>query len=380
MKKILLFSRDPGGSNTIIPLVKKFGKKYDVKLLGRDFALARYGFFKLAGRDIMQDIKEVSQSQVKKFLEKEHPDCVITGTSSDDMTEKFLWRAAGSLSIPSFAIVDHWTSYGIRFSKYGVSESKKYDKSPNHSYQPDKIFVMDNYAKKEMEKIGFDSAKLIVAGQPYFDLLGSYKKTFTKRKINIFKKKYGIPAADRLVVFASEPLEMLYKEKNKKDYYLGFTEKTIIKALLNELKAIVSEDKINLTLVLKPHPKEDENEIISLVDNEPDLNFKVKIIKECNAWDLMMASDLICGMSSMFLIESVILGRSVMSIKIGLKGKDSFILSQRGILKTVLKKDQLKKNLKNVLVLGKKTKYNFKVIENASGNIVKYINRYLCQN
>jgi hypothetical protein len=381
MKKILLFSNDPGGSNTIIPLLKKFGKKYDLRLYGKNVALARYALFGFKGRDIMKKIKGVSLSEVKKFLGRERPDCVITGSSSDDMTEKFLWRASSDMDIPSFAIVDQWMNYGIRFSKYGTTESDKYDKSPSHDFQPDKIFLMDNYAKNEMEKIGFDSAKLIVTGHPYFDLIdGYYKKNLKKRKINKFKKENGISLSDKLIVFASEPLDMTYGKKGQKEYYWGYTEKTIIKVLLDELKKMVFENKIGLTLVLKPHPRENEDEIVRLVNNESNLNFKVKIYKKCNTWDLIMASDLVCGMSSMFLIESVILGRPVMSIQIGLKRKDHFILSRRGIMKTILKKDQLKRSLENILVFGRMKKYNFNVIKNASDNVVGYINKYLCKN
>lgn len=39
MKKILLFSRDPGGANTIVPLVSELSKKYSVMLFGKDKAL-----------------------------------------------------------------------------------------------------------------------------------------------------------------------------------------------------------------------------------------------------------------------------------------------------------------------------------------------------
>jgi len=381
MKKILLFSRDPGGANTLIPLVKKLEKKYEVRLYGKDMALKRYNYFNLEGLDIENRVKEINLAEIKNFLKNEKPDYIITGTSADDRTEKILWEAAKKLNIKSLAIIDNWMNYGVRFSKYGVSEISKYEKSPEHEYQPDKILVMDSYTKKEMEKIGFAKNKLIVSGQPYFDLLDNYQKKYTKNKVAKFKKENEISLKDKLVTFASEPLEFVYKEAGKKNTYFGFTEKTIIKDLLGELRKIVSENKkINLTLVLKLHPKENESEIMKLVESEKDLNFKIKILKDCNSWDLMMSSDLICGMSSMFLIESVILNRPVISIKIGLRKEDTFILSRRKILKTVLNKKQLKKKLEKALILKENPKYNFKVIKAASDNIIKFIDKSLCQN
>lgn len=379
MKKILLFSRDPGGANTVMPLVNKFGKKCLVKLYGKDIALMRYAQLGLKGIDIVKEIKDTSFLQIKKFLQKENPRAVITGTSADDMTEKYLWKASGELGIPSFAIIDHWVNYGIRFSKYNVSDLNEYNKFSNHDFQPSKIFVMDDYAKKEMKKIGFDEKKIIVSGQPYFELMKKFQKTFTSKKINLFKKKYNISPSDKLITFASEPLEMIYKGSGS-NAYLGYTEKTVLKNLLKELRDLVLKNKLNLTLVIKPHPKESEEDLMKLIAKELNINFKIKIIKDCNLWDLIMASDLICGMSSMFLIESVILGKQVISIQIGLNKKDSFILSQRGILKSALTVEALRIKLKDSLVLNKKVQYKFKVIENASKNIISFINKFLCQN
>lgn len=86
MKKILLFSRDPGGANTVMPLVNKFGKKYSVQLYGKDAALIRYKQFGLKGKDILRSVKDISFLEIKRFLQKENPCAVITGTSADDMT------------------------------------------------------------------------------------------------------------------------------------------------------------------------------------------------------------------------------------------------------------------------------------------------------
>jgi len=65
-KKILLFSRDPGGANTIFPLVGPLKKKgYSVLLYGKDIALKIYSDHGLSGLNIKDFIghfdKEVVQ-------------------------------------------------------------------------------------------------------------------------------------------------------------------------------------------------------------------------------------------------------------------------------------------------------------------------------
>lgn len=129
MKKILLFSRDPGGSNTIIPLVEPLQKRgYEVRLFGKDFALEKYKSSGISGLDIMDYVPSFELDFIQKFINKEKPDFIITGTSADDFTEKYIWKSAGKLNIPLLAIMDQWVNYGVRFSNYGVSQLDDYNK------------------------------------------------------------------------------------------------------------------------------------------------------------------------------------------------------------------------------------------------------------
>ena len=66
MKKILLFSRDPGGANTIIPLHHPLvAQGYDVVLWGKDVALSRYKEAGLPVKDIMSQLCEFSTLSIR---------------------------------------------------------------------------------------------------------------------------------------------------------------------------------------------------------------------------------------------------------------------------------------------------------------------------
>ncbi len=362
MKKILLFSRDPGGANTIIPLVKPLKEKgYKVFLYGKDRALDRYRLFDLKEKGFMDKVKETSEQNILNFLKKEKPDLIITGTSADDMTEKYLWRCTQKLKIPSFAILDQWINYGIRFSKYDVADIKKYEKNKSHDFLPSKILVMDEYAKNEMIKEGVDKDKIVVSGQPYFDFLLQQQKIFK------IKKK---DSNEFVITFASEPILKTYKTKD----IWGYTEQTILNEILLALKKL--DISKNILFIIRPHPKEDIAIYKKLLASFKHPKIKLSLETKLSSWDLIKRSDLVCGMSSMFLLESVLLGKQVLSVQIGLKKKDPFILSRRGFLKTVLTRKDLISRL-NQLILNERPVCDFDIFKNSIHNVISYVDKVL---
>src|SRR4030065_819068 len=101
--KILLFSRDPGGANTIFPLIDPLKESgFLISLYGKDFALNRYKQSGFEGKNIMDEISFITVESLISFLKANSPDFIITGTSENDFTEKYMWKAAEQLHIPCF--------------------------------------------------------------------------------------------------------------------------------------------------------------------------------------------------------------------------------------------------------------------------------------
>lgn len=373
-KKILLFSRDPGGANTIIPIVMPLKEKgYETKLFGKDVALEKYLKADLSSFDIMNYIKNTDLINIEKFLMQEKPDFIITGTSADDFTEKYIWKAAEKLGIPSFAILDQWINYGIRFSKYKTSEIREYNNDKKHHYLPSKILLMDDHAKNEAVKNGLEPSRIIVTGQPYFETIIKKKEKTSSETIKKIREKMGIDETSFVITFASEPVSIDY---NNSENYWGFNERTIIKETLESIKMVSSGYRKKIYFIIRPHPREDIDsykDLILLFKNE-----KIDFIVDRNSdsWDLILTSDLILGMSSMFLIESVILGKSVISVQIGLNRENPFMLDRRGILKSVLDKKTLLYQLKSIIIENKISRCNFDVVKNPVDNIIYQMENY----
>ena len=285
-KKILLISRDPGGANTIIPLVNPLKDKgYNVSLYGKDVALEKYKRFNLAGKDITNHISDLSIDNLKEFLKKENPHYLITGTSADDMTEKYLWKAAELLQIPSFVILDQWMNYGTRFSTYGVADLEEYNIKKSHPYMPTKIFVMDEFAKSEMITEGIDPSRIVITGHPYFELVLKRKENISIESLKKFRNSLDIEDSDFVITYASEPLTKVYKKNDSIPFYWGYTEKTIYNEIIEALEKVVHLSTKKITFIIKVHPKEDIDSYKKIVDVYKNERINIIINKESDPWD-----------------------------------------------------------------------------------------------
>jgi hypothetical protein len=350
------------------------GKGYDARLYGKDVALGKYADAGLAGADIMSAISEITSDTVRKFLRNLSPDIVITGTSADDHTEKYLWQSATELGIPSIAIMDQWTNYGLRFSKYGVAEIAEYIKERNHPFLPSKIVAMDEYARTEMIAEGLPNDRIIVCGQPYFETIAAYTpEPSLPSDCNLNNAN---SEDDFVIVYASEPITKMYGEQGAN--FWGYTEKSIFAALVCALHIVQKDVDRRLVLVIRPHPKEEREGLVYIVEPYKGVNWTIDTKTPSMA--LMKHADLVCGMSSMFLIESVIVGRPTMSIQIGLKRENPFILDRRGILNSILSEEDLSTQLHRIIIQKEYKKPRFDVVSNPVERIVLEMEILLCQN
>jgi hypothetical protein len=374
VKKALLFSRDPGGANTIIPLIGPLLERgYAVSLYGKDVALRKYEAAGLDCVDIMSVIDRLKPDSVAGFLKLVSPDVVITGTSADDFTEKYLWQAAEKLGIPSLAILDQWTNYGIRFSPYVVADIRKYEQSRAHPYLPTRIVAMDDHARAEMVAEGLPRERIVICGQPYFETL--FAASGDSDASLSFCEAHAITRDDYVVVFASEPIRLTYSTSGE---HWGYTESSIFSSLVHVLEAVVGNaGNRRIVLVIRPHPKESRDGLCDIVRHSGGIFWLIDTAS--TPWALMNRADLVCGMSSMFLIESVILGKPTLSILIGLNRENPFILDRRGIMRSILTESDLHEQLHRIIVDGVRQECRFDVIRNPVKRVVLEMEKLICQ-
>ncbi|MGV8124341.1 MAG: hypothetical protein AB2L14_31730 [Candidatus Xenobiia bacterium LiM19] len=374
-KKILFFSRDPGSANVIIPVVKTLMQEsnYDLRVIGKDMAIEKFRYYGILITPAEKYFSNYSDEEIHEMLLSEKPDAVVTGASGDDLTERKLWRAATETCIPSLCILDQWTNYRMRFSRYKLSERISFLKDQKIEYLPKRICIMDDFAMKEAISEGISEELLCITGHPYIDFLCERAKSVTLNRILKTKNSLTAKGKSILVVYVSEPIPQDFPEN-----YRGYNEKSIFSYLYNALEDLSDTLKKHITLVIRIHPRENKTNYDQVTTSNNKVS--VRVDSDSEPLFLMLSADLICGMSSMFLIEAAALEKKIMSIQIGLKTNDPFVLSRKGLTKTIVSYEELIDELRKWMNGEKGSKVKIEFVKNATQNIIKELKRLLCQN
>jgi UDP-N-acetylglucosamine 2-epimerase len=187
------------------------------------------------------------------------------------------------------------------------------------------------------------------------------------------RKRLGVAEEVFLVTFVSEPLSSDYGDDGA---FWGFTEKTIFSSFLATLERCVERSTKGIHLVVKQHPREVSGNLDDLLERELG-SFTVTIDRSSDPMELIHASDLVCGMSSMMLIEAAIIGKPVLSMMMGLKRENPFVLDRRGIIRSARTDEEVEKLLYRALLGEPEGLGKFEVIQNPVKAIIGEMERML---
>lgn len=118
---------------------------------------------------------------------------------------------------------------------------------------------------------------------------------------------------------------------------------------------------------------------MNMVERYHGSGFTITVNNDVDSLELIAVSDLVCGMSSMFLLEAAIAGKQILSIQIGLKRDNPFVLDKTGLSKSVLSPNELDNVLKRIIVDNVRDKINFQFEPDAISNIINAM-ELLCRN
>ena len=126
-----------------------------------------------------------------------------------------------------------------------------------------------------------------------------------------------------LLLFCSEPHAQDYGDS------LGYTEVDAFRMLLEVLEDMPSEP---WRLLVRLHPTEQPESLSREIAQH---TVRVEFAADMPPRDLMIASDVVIGMLSMFLIEAALLGCHTISLQPGMKIDDFFIGKRLGLTTAV---------------------------------------------
>ena len=292
----------------------------------------------------------------------EQADFLITSTSDGTYSEaKSLTLQARKAGIPSLSVLDYWSHYRKRYA----------NANDILVYLPDKIAVMDDYARQEMVLLGFPPDVLEVTGQPAFDCLEKRRQRYQRSFEWPYSMKYvsrrghGFIEDEPLVIFLSQPIAT-------SGYGWGFNEYTVIPKFLDAMAEVAPDCQI----LIRPHPRENNHK---LYEFEAYKHLDVKIRRSPGIKDLMMGADLIVGMNTVMLVEACYLGCITLSIQPGKIGPDRLPTNRLGFSYAVYDDSLIKSAVDELLNNDQKRdriRHNlerFKVKESATDKVVELV-------
>lgn len=306
---MLSFSREAGGAAVLAPVVEKLRKKgADVFLLAKGKALEAFEKREMCPA-AFGDFSDAAAEEVCWLRWGALPDMVLTSATSLpqlDMTEKRLWRWAEARSVPSAALVDQWQNYALRFSGPGPGERL--------AYLPSIVFVMDEVARRQACADGLPSGRLRVAGQPALEETVRLGRRVSRADA---RRALGVAPGEFAVVFAAESLKKHFPD-------LGYDEYSILEFLSSALRRLAPESRKPLRLVVKLHPQNDRAAFE---------RFGADIAgPEVTALEAIRAADLLVGMTSVLLLQSILLKTPTLSLQLGSRIPSQLTATKTGAL------------------------------------------------
>jgi hypothetical protein len=311
MATVRFAARDPGAANVLACFLKRWTA---APAIARDHwtlprATAVFGRAHISTREFPEDI---AREVLERAWDQRPADALITGTSHYAPFEPVLWDIARRHNCPSLAIIDYWSNLDRRFA----------------TSRPDAVGAIDAGQAEELNALGFAPGQIIVAGQAW---LSSLREQLDAPHV----ESDGIAAQDQAVrvLFVSEPVA--HDVAIGANPAWGFDEVDSFR-LLHQAACQAVQAGRAVNLAVKFHPYENPAEFKKRTEALSAFpGVTVRFIDHGEApHEWVRWADLVAGISSVLLLESMVLGKPVVSVQPGLLRENSFLASRRGYVRT----------------------------------------------
>jgi len=327
LKTLFSISGDPGGAAAIAPVLLSLSEM-------PEWALQNFSYF--CSGTILEKCHlshsalnaGTTRSDIEKHFDQCQPSFVLTGTSvnGQDLEHDFIEEATVR-DIPSLSVLDFWSNYKTRFISSRTGSC----------IVPTKIAIMDDFARDDMIREGFNPSQLVITGQPALDCATPSQAAKNRQSFELLE-------SELVVAFLSQTTIPGIDASHAK--YPGFSKMTVLPLLLTALNEIQRKTSRRITLVVRPHPREAE-ETFEWIDPGA---VSVRIIRSGSSRALASACDLIVGLNSILLVECCLMGLPVLSLQPGLRGGDCLPTNRMGFSQAIYDAEKIPMALENLLV------------------------------
>lgn len=284
--KIFFYAVDPGAYSVMNAIIKRSPKNINYQWVLEGYA-----------KDCFEEKNNknyINLIQAKKKVMSH--DIFVLGSQINTKKTALLIEELSNYKIRTFFLFDHWANYESHFHL-----------SDNKYCFPSNILVMDKFVKKRLIEIGANSSKIYIVGHPGIE--HEIKKVLsissnTKHKI---REILCISPKNKIVLLALEPLSNDFPSK-----FINYDEYSITVLLAKTINKLKSR---NFKLLIRLHPRQSRLDFEKFLIKK---KFKNVILepKEISLSQSIAISDIIIGITSVFLIKSLILGKPTFSLQL----------------------------------------------------------------
>jgi hypothetical protein len=334
---ILLFVEDPSVANYAALLLPEFirqgwGAQLCASAVACGWLQSRGVAFNecAAGADALSLLRETN------------PRCVLVGTAENpDTLGLHLIDAARIAGIPSVAFIDALMGAAYRFSGVGCDAL---------AHAPDWLLVPDRMTCDAFTGLGYPQQRITVCGHPQYDQTRALALQWEGAGgPGSFRKRLfpDVASGRRILTFVSEGAARYGRLPQRSSREYGFTGRGVhkgrTKIILEEILDAVSGLAERPYVVFRAHPTES---IDAYAEYKTEIDF---FSSGGLPLELVYATDLTVGMTSMLLLEAALLGRPSLAVLAHVTEADLLPNVRNGLTPYVLNSHDLRKFLPDLL-------------------------------
>jgi hypothetical protein len=286
-ERILIVTHDAGGAEVLAAVMIAEQARYNFRVATQsgtpaEAIMRRHGIDKQVS--LIDDTNNIS-----KQLASLVPDVLIAGTGWTGYENEWI-QAAKAVKIPTVAVLEHWTSYNIRF---GAKMSKDWRKN-----LPNLIAVTDNHGWRLAEEAGL---------KPLARLRNYYLHDLATR----FGRRPTTAGNGTLLILSECHSEFCERTYGQADHF-GFTEVQAFDDLLREWQTLSEQWKLQ-KVVIRLHPADTEAKYDHLAVRYPHVPL---VIEPPNTGELLTTlhrAQVVIGLNTMALVVARVMKIPVLS-------------------------------------------------------------------
>lgn len=299
---LLLFAEDPSAANYAALLLPSLARQGWRTRLYASAVACQW----LRSRGI-EFVEAAMDADAGSLLRQTDPRCVLTGTAENPQTLGLrLIEAARGAGIPSVGFIDALMSAAYRFR--GTTGEPL-------AHAPDWLLVPDNKTLDAFAALGYQKESIAVCGHPQYDQTRALADQWAREGgAPAFRKRLfpDVVPKQKILTFISEGAlryELLPKRSLAEYGFAGRgIDKGRTKIILEEVLDAVARMDGKPYVVFRVHP-------IEKAEDYAEYGAEIDLFSSGGSpLELVYASDLTVGMTSMLLLEAALLGRPTLAV------------------------------------------------------------------